>query len=129
MMTYGAGAPRNIPVKQLAGPGVAGLEHDPPVFHFDLEMDLMPELLENPVEFLRQLGLGPEQGVAPKGTMTVRLTGPEWTWNGVRWVAREDQAVATVEASASSTSCCYISGPAEMTCHTHDPIVVAVDRM
>jgi hypothetical protein len=123
-MSYGKDARANISVKQLAGPGVPGLEHDPPVFHFDLGMELMPELLANPVEFLEQLGLGPEQGVAPKGFMSVRLTGPEWTWNGHQWVAREDQLGSAEDADAPRSSCCYISGPAEMTCHTHEPVVV-----
>ncbi|MDQ4092810.1 MAG: hypothetical protein M3143_05220 [Actinomycetota bacterium] len=117
-MSYGKGAGGDILVKKLAGPGVEGLEHDPPVFHFDVKTDLMPELLADPVEFLKQLGLGPEQGVAPKGLMTVRLTGAEWIWNGRQWVATEDQTLASGDAGVSS-SCCYISGPAEMTCHTH----------
>ena len=121
-MGYGKGAERNISVNQLAGPGVPGLEHDPPVFHFDLGMELMPELLANPVEFLKELGLGPEQGVAPKGYMSVRLTGPEWTWNGREWVGREDQEVSSKDAGTARSSCCYISGPAEMTCHTHEPV-------
>ena len=120
-MSYCSGARGVIVVKQLAGPGVEGLVHYPPVFYFYIEMDLMPELLEDPVEFLRQLGLGPEQGVAPKGSMTVRLTGAEWIWNGRQWVAKEDQMRASDDASVRS-SCCYISGAAEMTCHTHEPV-------
>ena len=117
-MTYAQGS--DIVVKQLAGPGVPGLEHDSPVFHFDLGMDLMPELMGNPVEFLKRLGLGPEQGVAPKGSMDVRLTDNEWTWTGRQWVANEDLALADDggvpgDAGAPRSSCCYISGPAEMT--------------
>jgi hypothetical protein len=121
---------RDVQVKQLSGPGVPGLETDPPVFHFDLGMDLMPELVADPVGFLRGLGLGPDQGVAPKGSMTVRLTSPEWAWDGSRWVAQEDQPVADDAGAPDAgtharSSCCYISGPEEMTCHTHqDPVVV-----
>jgi hypothetical protein len=116
-MTYGEGP--DIVVTQLAGPGVPGLEHDPPVFHFDLGMEQMPELLRDPVRFLKGLGLGPEQGVAPKGYMSVRLTGPEWIWNGRRWLASDEVLLARDDAGAGDAgaraSCCYISGPAEMT--------------
>jgi hypothetical protein len=115
---------REIRVQQLAGPGVPGLDHDPPVYHFDLATEMMPDLMADPVEFLRRIGLGPEQGVAPKGAMAVRLTDAEWLWDGTRWISREDQPQKADNAGVPSTSCCYISGPAEMTCHTHAPEVV-----
>jgi hypothetical protein len=114
-----------IKVTKLAGPGVRGLEYDPPVFHFDLPTERIAELLSEPVAFLARLGLGPEQGVAPAGAMTVRLTSPKWAWNGRNWILRESVAADNAgapnagDAGTVSSSCCYISGPDEMTCHTH----------
>lgn len=113
-MAYDQSAVR---VQQLAGPGIEGLEHDPPVYHFDLEQPMMEQLLANPVEFLAGIGLGPEQGVALGGTMEVRLTGDQWAWEGNRWLTREEVGDGGVGdgGTPSTSSCCYISGPSEMT--------------
>jgi len=115
-----------VKVAKLAGPGVPGLEYDPPLYHIDLSADRLAELQADPVPFLRRLGLGPDE-VAPDDTMTVRLTTPKWGWNGTRWVeaevAGDDEFVLDAGTDAGTTavhSCCYSSGPAEITCHMHN---------
>jgi hypothetical protein len=68
--------------------------------------------------------LGPEE-VAPDDVITVRLTTPRWGWNGRVWVRAEaaaDDVVTDGGTDGGTTgghSCCYMSGPDEMTCHWH----------
>ena len=69
---------------QLTGPGVEGFETDPPLFHFDVAREDLPRLVDSPTDFLRDLGLGPEQGIDPKSTVSVILSGRRW--NGKKWL-------------------------------------------
>ena len=116
---------KGVRVAKLAGPGVPGLELDPPVYHIDLTADRLEELQADPVPFLRRLGLRADEGVAPYDTMTVRFTSLEWRWDGTRWVRAEaagDDVVLRnggTDGGTGGHSCCYISGPDEMTCHWH----------
>jgi hypothetical protein len=123
----------DIQVTKLAGPGVPGMEYEAPLYHFDVPATRMQELEADPVAFLARLGLGPDQGVAPRGSMTVQVTSPdEWAWNGRNWVYPEPAAELTVvppdggtDGGSSGHGCCYTSGPDRMTCHWHttDPHV------
>jgi hypothetical protein len=101
-----------VRVQKLAGPGVPGLEYDPPLYHIDLTGDRLAELQADPVPFLRRLELGPEE-VAPDDVITVRLTTPRWGWNGQVWVRAEaaaDDVVVTDGGTDGGTtgghSCC-----------------------
>jgi hypothetical protein len=67
-MTAGSVVPE---LRQLAGPGVPGMENDPSLYHVDLDRDNLDKLLADPVGFFEHLGVGPEQGIAPHGTMKV----------------------------------------------------------
>jgi hypothetical protein len=112
-----------VRLTKLAGPGVEGLEYDPPLFHLDVRKDRFRELIADPVRFLRSVGLGAEDGVAPDDEMTVRFTGSRWQWNGSRWESRQASDLPDAGDNAGTDaghSCCYISGPDEMTCHWHD---------
>jgi hypothetical protein len=125
-MDPGSGG-NDIQVIKLAGPGVPGMEYEAPVFHFDVPATRMQELEADPVAFLARLGLGPDQGVAPRGRMTVEVISPdEWAWNGRNWVYPEPVAAELTVLppdggtdAGSSHSCCYTSGPDRMTCHVH----------
>jgi hypothetical protein len=44
-------------VRKLAGPGVAGMEHDTPLWHFDMETADIPALLSDPAKFLAGTGI------------------------------------------------------------------------
>jgi hypothetical protein len=111
-----------VRIEKLAGPGVPGLEYDPPLYHIDLTAARLAELQADPVPFLRGLGLGREE-VAPDDVITVRLTSPRWGWNGGVWVRAEAAADAGdggVDGGVfRGHSCSYMSGPDEMTCHWH----------
>lgn len=118
--------PSGVKVTKLAGPGVEGLEYDPPLFHIDVRKDRFDELVADPVRFLRSLGLSADDGVAPEDAMTVRFTGSKWAWNGSRWVERQAPDPAVLQSDGGTDggglqghSCCYTSGPDEMTCHWH----------
>ena len=115
-----------VKLTKLAGPGVEGLEYDPPLFHLDVRADRFRELIDDPVSFVRSLGLGADDGVAPDDSMTVRFTGSRWTWNGSRWEPRQASDLTVLPPDGGTDggtvpghSCCYISGPDEMTCHWH----------
>lgn len=49
-------------VTKLAGKGIKGMEHDPPLYHFDVNPDEWESLIADPAGFLRKLGLGEEHG-------------------------------------------------------------------
>ncbi|MET0144838.1 MAG: hypothetical protein ABW122_04265 [Ilumatobacteraceae bacterium] len=122
------GASRDgVRVEKLAGPGVSGRESDPPLYHIDLTSERLAELQADPVPFLRSLGL-PADEVAPDDVITVRFTRPRWGWNGRTWERAEAAADLAavlppdggVDGGAPvGHSCCYSSGPDEMTCHWH----------
>ena len=44
-------------VVQLTGPGIAGLEHCPPFYHFDLDPKELERFFADPGKVLKELGL------------------------------------------------------------------------
>ncbi|MFG2641855.1 hypothetical protein ACGFYP_12930 [Streptomyces sp. NPDC048370] len=96
-------------VVQLAGPGVAGMEQDPPLFHYDVSPEEVPSLLADPVKFLKERGMGEEQGIAPGGKMTVTFTSN--TWDGAQWVEESG-------GPELRHSCCYVTD-AQSVCVPH----------
>ncbi len=119
------GARDGVRVQKLAGPGVPGLEYDPPLYHIDLTAERLAELQADPVPFLRGLGLGPDE-VAPGDEITVQLTSPRWGWNGRIWVRAEAAADDVVVRDDGGVDggplvghgCCYMTADG-MTCHWH----------
>jgi hypothetical protein len=115
-----------VRISKLAGPGVPGLEHDPPLYHIDLTARRLYELQADPVPFLRRLGLGPDE-VAPDDTMTVEVTAPMWRWDGRTWARAEaagDDVVLPPDGGTDGGAtavhyCSYVSGPSSMTFHPH----------
>jgi hypothetical protein len=98
-------------VRKLAGPGVPGAEHDTPLYHVDISKKDADKLVADPIGVLERLGVGPEEGIAPDGTMSVTLGLPDQAWTGGGWT--------DVDApSATSTWCCYVVGDTT-TCHQH----------
>lgn len=107
--------PRQIKVDQLTGPGVPGLEEDPPLYHFDIDVDEMEELSADPAGFLQRLGLGPDKGIAPTGNVQL-ITHPGMRWSGREWMRRD--AAEEARLPAKPKACCYVSDDS-MICHTH----------
>jgi len=64
------------------GPGVPGLEDDPPSYHFDIDDKDFEQLITDPAAFLGTLGLGPAQGVAMDGVVNVQLPNMAWSDDG-----------------------------------------------
>jgi hypothetical protein len=110
---------REIRVQQLAGPGVEGLETDPPLYHFDIDFDQVWRLIADPVGFLAELDLGPEQGIAPEGNVNVITTfAHEWTDHAWRR-SGSDEGDQTHEAGSTTLrGCCYTSDDS-LVCHKH----------
>ncbi|MFE4479332.1 MULTISPECIES: hypothetical protein [Streptomycetaceae] len=98
-------------VAQLAGPGVLGREQDPPLFHFDVPAEDVGALVADTLGYLQQLGIGPEQGIAPDGAMTLVLADARRAWNGKEWIEQ-------TAAAEGGTKCCYTSG-SQSICHPH----------
>ena len=103
---------QRVKVQQLAGPGVKGLESDPPLYHFDLEPEDVDALIANPIEVLNRLGLGVEQGIAPGGNVHV-ITNFDQLWDGKKWRARNSGA-----RPSRPLGCCYVSDNS-VVCHAH----------
>jgi len=93
------------------GPGVPGLEHDPPLYHFDLSEEEFSQMLIDPVEFLRMLGLGPEQNVAMDGVVNVQLPNPTQAWSGNGW--------QPVDRVRKKRWCCELVAQT-LLCHWHN---------
>ncbi|MHA3703665.1 hypothetical protein ACXR2U_15925 [Jatrophihabitans sp. YIM 134969] len=102
-------------LKQLAGPGVPGLEQDPPLYHFDVDAKDAAALHADPHGFLARLGLGPEQGIAPARNVRVTWTSRFWTSAG--WKEREELPEA-IRNDGGVSGCCYGSDD-EIICHPH----------
>ena len=106
-MTEGS-ASSSIEVKQMAGPGVPGMEHEAPLYHIDVELDDVVELVSDPVGFMKSIGLGPPQGVAPAGAMNVHFSSSNWTWYAGAWRFSEDAKAAAPNAGVPMRACCWI---------------------
>jgi hypothetical protein len=98
---------------QIAGPGVPGLEHEAPVYHFDVRPDDFDEFIRDPARYLERLGLTRDE--APRGQISrvgvldseVWEPGKGWmdnppdpqfwrtgcccTWKGGRWVCEANR--------------------------------------
>jgi len=99
-MTDSTRQERSVPkLRQLAGPGVAGLERDTPVYHVDIDKKELDTLLAHPVEFFKRLGVGPEQGIGLNGTINVNIVQVNTGTQAIEW-------------------CCYVVGDTT-TCHNH----------
>jgi hypothetical protein len=98
MSTTTATTPGDFSLVQLAGPGVTGMEHDVPLFHFDVPVEYFHELLADPADFFtRRLEIGAEQGIDMTARMDVTVIG---------------------NVKEAAVLCCYSSG-GHSVCHTH----------
>lgn len=104
-----------VATQQLAGPGVDGLDQDPPLFHFDIDSDQIEDLLNDPQGFLTRIGLGPDQGIAPNGRVNV-ITNFNQQWTGRAWRKRDVGAEARPRRAPKG--CCYVSDDSVI-CHVH----------
>ena len=108
-------------VTQLAGPGVNGLETDPPLYLFDLEPAQLFEMAADPVGFLKRLGLTREQGIGPQGHISVCMPNPtlQWSHQKDQWVQVDGlQAEADLRAGAVKW-CTYVVGDKTIV-HAHE---------
>jgi hypothetical protein len=88
-------------VIQISGPGVAGLEDEPPMYHFDVPPEDCDELIQDPVGYLAKLDL--TRDIAPQGDIVFTLEGYGETWvPGEGWVDREQPA-----DYATKGCCCH----------------------
>lgn len=85
--------PKNV--RQLAGPGVSGLEGDTPLWHYDVEAEDIPTLLSDPAKFFA--GTAIAQDLA---------------------VSKQTHGVTFVGGAVTGVKCCYISG-SQSICHSH----------
>ncbi|MFC5146943.1 hypothetical protein [Streptomyces aureoversilis] len=95
-----------VKVTQLSGKGVAGLESDPPLYHFDATAEELGQLIADPRRFLEDAGLPASAANSITLSKWADAYSPERGW-----VLRKD--------AGSASSCCYVSDN-EMTCHVHE---------
>ena len=93
-------------VRQLSGPGIKGLEHCPPAYHFDFSHEEFQTFIADPAETMKQLGL--KLTVA---TVTLSRWSESYS-EKAGWSARAPSARA-------KGVCCYSSGDGGVTCHMH----------
>lgn len=94
----------DLDFKQVAGPGVAGTEHDVPVHHFDIIGADLPEMIADPVGFLAKRGVQEYIDKDPGTSMQVVM---------------QSSDPKVVEAEATVRWCCYDIGSTR-TCHRHN---------
>ena len=102
-------------LQQVAGPSVAGMEKEAPTYHLDISSESIADLVRDPVSFLQEIGLGPEQGIAPDGVVSVHFAGSRKVWDGSKWRLPDHN----LTGGRASGSCCYVTGE-EMHCHVHE---------
>lgn len=91
------------------------METDPPLFHFDIDAAQLHELISDPQSFLRKIGLGPEQGIAHNGNVSVITNfAQQWTSNGWKALNVDNEP----RMMPTKPSCCYVSGDT-CSCHVH----------
>jgi len=102
-------------VKQLTGPGVPGMEDEAPLYHFDLSMDELVELIMDPEVFLAGID------VPTSAARTILFL----RWNEVYspdegWQSRHaDDATSNeeiFELQARRPRACCTTGDGGMTC-------------
>ncbi|MEU9883880.1 hypothetical protein [Streptomyces phaeochromogenes] len=96
-------------VQQLAGPGIKGLEQDPPLYHFDVTPDELDQLIGDPETFLREMGL---PLLAAKSIISSRWDEIYTETGG--WRPRGGGHAG----GARPRACCYVTDGA-MICHAH----------
>jgi hypothetical protein len=96
--------------RQLAGSSVQGTETDTPLYHVDVDRQQLAALVADPVQFLAQAGLGPKQGIAPGGAMSVNLSRLDLRWTSTGWQQAADEP--------TTKWCCYVVGDTTI-CHPH----------
>jgi hypothetical protein len=90
--------PKNV--RQLAGPGIAGMEGDTPLWHYDIDVADIPTLLSDPSKFFA--------GTEIAKSLAARVDTHEVTFVG------GNEGVKT----GTTVKCCYISG-SQSICHSH----------
>jgi hypothetical protein len=96
-------------VQQLTGGTVKGLEHCPPLYHFDLSADEFEELTRNPGPTLDRLGLN----FLPKPTY-ITLLKPDQEWSETEgW----QQRMAAVDIPGGV--CCHSWADGGVQCFGH----------
>jgi hypothetical protein len=97
-------------VQQLTGKGVSGLEHCPPVAHFDLAPEELQRFLENPEETLTSIGLEPIPGLQAATIPYITLARPSEAYS---------EAEGWEKGRAPTGWCCYAGGDGGVICHAH----------
>jgi hypothetical protein len=111
---------RRIPVQTIAGPGVSGMEYDPPLFHYDLEADEVQDFLLDPATFVAErLDMTAEQRALqpPDRRCTVIVSDLIWSdsgWHRLRTLRSGEAGVSGLPVP----SCVYDDGDV-MVIHRH----------
>lgn len=98
----------NSAVQIVSGPGIKGLEHCPPLTHFDLSEDDFAALLENPEAVMKRFG------IKSKASSITLLRWDE-TYSPVKgW-----EKVGSDQRPKRPRACCYATDEG-MVCHRHE---------
>lgn len=120
MTTYDDGL-AHIKVTKVAGPGVPGLENDIPLYHFDVEMEDMRQLIADPDDFVARLGLRPD---TTRQYPKMNLLRGGFAFDATDGGAPDGGAPTTLpegglpDGGTPPHSCCYTTEEA-MICHMH----------
>ena len=98
-------------LKQISGGSIPGLEHCPPLFHFDLSEEEFLQFVSNPEPTLKKLG-----HAWNGGTITLARWGESFS-EKKGW-ARISQADPS-QRPKTPRGCCYVTDGG-MICHRHD---------
>ena len=94
-------------VQKLAGAGVKGLEHCPPLSHVDFSEEEFAALLANPMATMKRLG------ISAKGS-SITLS----RWNESYSVQTGWTALSPATTQLRPKGCCYVTDEG-MICHRH----------
>jgi hypothetical protein len=95
-------------VRQLTGPGVAGLEHCPPTYHFDFSHEEFMAFVANPAVSMKHLGLH---------FQVTSITLAQWH----EWYSEKEGWTPNTELARRPPSgvCCHGGADGGVRCHMH----------
>ena len=99
----------NGKVRQLTGPGIKGLEHCPPTYHFDFSLEEFQSFILNPAEAVKELGLD------FKVTNIELAQWDKWYSQDGGWKKRPKAA----KARPARAVCCHGGADGGVRCHMH----------